>query len=179
MRDELSRLVGTDSLTGLCSRRRFFESATAEFIRYRRYGRPVVFLMADLDLFKRINDTYGHDIGDEVLKEFASVLRAASRQSDVAGRIGGEEFAMMLPETPLGGGEEVARRIVAACRDLDIPTAAGHVKFSCSVGVTEATAVDVTIEEVMKRADRALYDAKRGGRDRWQSSREAAPSIGA
>ena len=119
VRDELSRLVGTDALTGLCSRRRFFESAATEFIRYRRYGRPVAFLMADLDLFKRINDTYGHDTGDEVLKEFAGVLRAVSRQSDVAGRIGGEEFAMMLPETATrrrGGSRSADRCRLSSAR---------------------------------------------------------------
>ena len=78
--------------------------------------------MADLDLFKRINDTFGHDAGDEVLRRFAGSLRAAVRGSDVAGRIGGEEFAVMLPETPIGGAEEIARRIVTACRGLDIST---------------------------------------------------------
>jgi two-component system chemotaxis family response regulator WspR len=169
-RDELSRLVSTDALTGLNSRRRWFELAATEFIRYRRYGRPLTFLMADLDFFKRINDTFGHDAGDEVLRQFGGVLGVASRQSDVAGRIGGEEFAVMLPETAADGAEEVARRIVAECRKLDIATPAGQVKLSCSVGIAEATVVDATVEEVLRRADTALYDAKHSGRDGWRSS---------
>jgi two-component system, chemotaxis family, response regulator WspR len=176
VRDELSRMVSTDSLTGLCSRRRWLELATAEFTRYRRHRRPLAFLMMDLDFFKRINDTLGHDAGDEVIRQFACVLRAACRQSDVAGRIGGEEFGMLLPETPAGGAEEVARRIVAACRGLDISTPAGPVKFSCSVGVAEATEFDGTVEGTLRRADTALYDAKRAGRDGWRSS-PAAPDA--
>ena len=160
---------GADSLTGLCSRRRWFELASTEFTRYQRYGRPLAFLMADLDLFKRINDTFGHDMGDEVLRQFAFVVRAACRQADLTGRVGGEEFAIMLPETPLGGAEEVAQRIIIGCRGLAIPLPAGHVKFSCSVGVAEAAAADTSLEEVLRRADAALYDAKRNGRDGWRS----------
>jgi two-component system chemotaxis family response regulator WspR len=174
VRDELSRMVSTDSLTGLCSRRRWMELAAMEFGRYERYGRPVTFLITDLDFFKRIKDTFGHDAGDEVLRQFASVLRAACRHSDTAGRIGGEEFAMVLPETPAEGAEEVARRIVDACRGLDVSTPAGSVKFTCSVGIAEITGADGTVEEVLRRADMALYEAKRGGRNGWRSG--AAPA---
>ena len=175
VRDELSRMVSTDSLTGLSSRRRWLELATAEFSRRQRYGRPLAFLIADLDFFKRINDTFGHDAGYEVIRRFAQVLGAAGRQSDVAGRIGGEEFAMLLPETRAGGASEVARRIVAACRGLTISTAAGQVTFSCSVGVAEASEADGTLEGAMRRADAALYDAKRAGRDGWRLS--ATPAL--
>jgi two-component system, chemotaxis family, response regulator WspR len=174
VRDELSRMVSTDSLTGLSSRRRWLELAAAEFARHQRYRRPLAFLIADLDFFKRINDTFGHDAGDEVIRRFAQVLGVAGRQSDVAGRIGGEEFAVLLPETPAGGAEEVARRIVTACRGLDISTAAGQVKLSCSVGVAEASEVDGTLEAVMRRADNALYDVKRAGRDGWMVSHTPA-----
>jgi len=170
VRDELSRLVSTDSLTGLYSRGKWFELAANEFSRHRRYHRPLACLMLDLDFFKRINDTWGHDIGDEVIRQFASVLRAASRQSDSAGRVGGEEFAMVLPETPLAGAEEVARRIVTTCRGLDISTPKGQLKFSCSVGVAEATETDASVEDMMRRGDAALYEAKRGGRDGWRSA---------
>lgn len=170
VRDELSRLVSTDSLTGLCSRRRWFELASTEFSRSRRYRRSLAFLMADLDFFKRINDTFGHDAGDEVLRQFARVLRGICRDSDFAGRVGGEEFAVVLPETSSAGAEEVARRIVAACRTLDVATPGGSVKFSCSVGVTGGTEADDSVEDVLRRADAALYEAKRDGRDRWKSS---------
>jgi two-component system chemotaxis family response regulator WspR len=168
VRDELSRLVSTDSMTGLYSRRRWFELAATEFSRHRRYKRPLTLLMADLDLFKRINDTYGHDIGDEVIRQFAGVLRALGRESDLPGRIGGEEFAVLLPETPMAGAEEVARRVVAACRDLTVLIPTGHVTFTCSVGVAEAIENDGTVDDMLRRADAALYEAKRGGRDTWR-----------
>jgi two-component system chemotaxis family response regulator WspR len=170
VRDELSRLVSTDSMTGLYSRRRWLELAATEFSRHRRYKRPLTLLMADLDFFKRINDTSGHDIGDEVIRQFAGVLRAMGRESDLPGRIGGEEFAVLLPETPIAGAEEVARRVVAACRDLTIPAPTGHVKFTCSLGVAEAGGIDGTVDDLLRRADAALYEAKRGGRDGWRSA---------
>jgi two-component system chemotaxis family response regulator WspR len=170
VRDELSRLVSTDSMTGLYSRRRWFELAATEFSRHRRYKRSLTLLMADLDFFKRINDTHGHDIGDEVIRQFAGVLRKECRQSDVPGRIGGEEFAVLLPETTMAGAQEVARRVVAACRDLTVATPTGHVKFTCSLGAVETTEADASIDDVMRRADAALYEAKRGGRDGWKSA---------
>jgi two-component system, chemotaxis family, response regulator WspR len=170
VRDELARMVSTDWLTGLLSRRAWFELAATEFSRSRRYNRPLAVLMADLDFFKRINDSFGHDAGDEVIRQFAQVLRAACRVSDYSGRVGGEEFAVLLPETPAAGSEEVAQRIVATCRTLDISTPAGVVQFSCSVGVTAVTETDGTIEDVLRRADSALYEAKRGGRDAWRSA---------
>ena len=166
-RDELSRLVSTDSLSGLYSRRRWLEMATAEFVRHRRYGSPLGVLTADLDFFKRINDTHGHSVGDEVIRQMGALLRAVGRPSDAAGRLGGEEFAMLLPETAASGAEEVARRIVTACRELTIPVAGGELKVSCSVGGADATPVDETIEQVLQRADTALYDAKHRGRDGW------------
>jgi len=170
VRDELSRLVSTDSMTGLFSRRRWLELAATEFSRHRRYKRPLTLLMADLDFFKRINDTYGHDIGDEVIRRFAGVLRAMGRDSDLPGRIGGEEFAVLLPETPMAGAEEVARRVVAACRAVSVPIPTGQVQFTCSLGVAEPTEIDGSFDDMMKRCDAALYEAKRGGRDGWRSA---------
>lgn len=174
VRDELARLVSTDSLTGLCSRRRWFELAETEFARTRRHHRSLAFLMVDLDYFKRINDTFGHDVGDEVIQQFARVLRVACRETDVAGRVGGEEFAVLLPETSTIGAEEVARRIVAACRTLEIGTPVGVVKCSCSIGMAHATEIDRTVEDALRRADAALYEAKRAGRGRWRSSSGSA-----
>ena len=168
-RDELARMVSTDSLTGLNSRRRWFELAAAELTRSRRHRRPLSFLMADLDLFKRINDTHGHQVGDEVIRQFARVLRTVCRASDFAGRVGGEEFAVLLPETALEGAEGVARRIVIACRHVEVTTASGPLTFSCSIGVTATVEQDVAVEDVLRRADAALYETKRGGRDGWRS----------
>jgi len=166
-RDELSRLVSTDTLTGLYSRHRWFELSTLEFHRFQRHHHPFGVFIIDLDLFKQVNDTFGHETGDGVLKQFAAVLKLALRSSDLAGRIGGEEFAVLLPETPTDGVQMVARRIVERCRDLEVTTPSGHVKVSCSIGVAEALPEDHTFEDTLRRADRALYSAKEGGRDRW------------
>ena len=169
-RDELSRLVSTDSMTGLYSRRRWFELAATEFSRHRRHKRPLTVLMADLDFFKRINDTFGHDIGDDVIRRFAGVLREGGRESDLPGRIGGEEFAVLLPETPMAGAEKVARRVVTACRAVTVPIPTGHVTFTCSLGVAEAIESDGGVDDMLRRGDAALYEAKRGGRDGWRSA---------
>lgn len=170
-RDELARLVSTDTLTGLYSRHRWFEASAHEFRRYERNRRPLGVVLVDLDLFKRVNDTFGHEAGDGVLRQFANVLKLALRQSDVAGRIGGEEFAVLLPDTPIEGVQMVAGRIVERCRDLEVETPSGSVRFSCSVGVAETAPEDTSFDEVMRRADKALYSAKESGRDRWAVGR--------
>ena len=164
-RDELSRAVSTDALTGLSSRRRWFDAAATEFARARRYGHPLSLLVADLDFFKRVNDTYGHDTGDHVLKAFAGVLRKECRRSDVAGRLGGEEFAVLLPETALPAAREAARRIIDRCRALEVPGPKGRVSCTCSIGVAEIVSEDQAVEAVLGRADQALYAAKRDGRN--------------
>ena len=165
-RDELSRLASTDALTDLCSRRQWLGLAANEFERYRRYRRPFSVLMADLDLFKRVNDTFGHGVGDEVLKRFADVLRLQCRTSDFAGRVGGEEFAVLLPETACPMAQDVARRIVESCRALAVSTPGGVVTFTCSIGVASSTPGDETLESIIERADSILYRAKKNGRDR-------------
>jgi two-component system chemotaxis family response regulator WspR len=177
-RDELARIVSTDALTGLGSRRHWLKVATQEFERHRRHGHPMTLLMADLDFFKHVNDTHGHELGDEVLKRFAIAFRSACRNIDVCGRLGGEEFALLLPETTSGGGAYVARRIVEKCRTIEIFAPAGILTCSCSVGLAELEEGDQTVEDVLRRADLALYDAKRNGRDGWRSrtaSAEPAP----
>ena len=167
-KDELSRAVSTDALTGLSSRRRWFDAASTEFMRARRYGHPLSLLLVDLDFFKRINDTYGHDTGDNVLKAFAGVLRKECRQSDVAGRLGGEEFAVLLAETALHAAREVAQRVVDRCRALAVPSPNGNATCTCSIGVAELTSEDQAVEAVLGRADRALYTAKHDGRNNWR-----------
>jgi len=169
-RDHLARLASTDALTDLCSRRSWFEHATAEFSRSRRYARTFCIMVADLDFFKRVNDTFGHDAGDQVLQAFATMLRAECRQSDIVGRIGGEEFALLIPETTLDAASAIADRITTRCRALRVPTIAGEVRCSCSVGIAEQTRQDDSIGAVLRRADAALYDAKRNGRDQWKAS---------
>jgi diguanylate cyclase (GGDEF)-like protein len=168
-RDHLAKLVSTDSLTGLNSRRWWFELAATEFSRSRRYDRVFSLMIVDLDFFKRVNDTYGHDVGDKVLRTFAEILRFECRQSDIVGRLGGEEFTLLATETPLAATETIATRIREGCRRLRVSTALGDVTCSCSIGISELRPEDADIDSVLRRADAALYDAKRSGRDRWKT----------
>lgn len=162
---ELARVAATDPLTGLACRRKWFEVATTELNRSRRYRQPFALLMADLDFFKRINDTHGHSVGDDVLKEFANVLRTECRDSDVVGRLGGEEFAVLLPQCKAGSAFEVGGRIVQSCRHVRVDAPTGPVTFTCSIGVTEVMDPDAALEDVLERADAAMYQVKRNGRD--------------
>ena len=166
-RDHLARLASTDVLTGVYSRRWWFDLAGKEFSRSRRYERTFSLLMADLDLFKQINDKFGHETGDRVLQHFGSMLRHKCRQSDVIGRLGGEEFAVLLPETSSEAAQHLATRITEACRLLVVDSSAGDVRCSCSLGVTEVRPDDNDLDSVLTRADQALYAAKRAGRDQW------------
>jgi diguanylate cyclase (GGDEF)-like protein len=172
-RDHLARLVSTDVLTELFSRRYWFDLAATEFSRSRRYDRTFGLLVIDLDFFKQVNDTFGHDSGDLLLRRFAEMLRLECRQSDIIGRLGGEEFAMLVPETSLCDAQLIAQRIVHACRTLSLRTTAGEVTCTCSVGVSALRADDVQLDSVLRRADAALYEAKRRGRDCWGASEAA------
>jgi len=166
-RDHLARLASTDVLTGVYSRRGWFELAEKEFSRSCRYGRVFSLLMADLDLFKRINDTYGHEAGDRALTQFGAMLRKTCRGTDVIGRIGGEEFALLLPETPAEAAQHLASRITEACRSIIVGESADAGRCSCSLGVTEVRPDDERLDNVLTRADQALYAAKRAGRNQW------------
>lgn len=177
-RDHLARLVSTDVLTDVHSRRSWFELGGSEFSRFLRYDRSFSVLVMDLDFFKRVNDTFGHDAGDTLLRRFADMLRAECRSSDIIGRLGGEEFALIAPETSLSAAQRVAERIREACRRLVVAVPAGEVRCSCSIGVSETAPDDDGIERVLQRADAALYEAKRSGRDCWKSQeRDAAVSV--
>jgi diguanylate cyclase (GGDEF)-like protein len=133
-------------------------------------------MVIDLDFFKRVNDTFGHDTGDKVLRHFADMLRVESRQSDIVGRLGGEEFALLVPETSLAAAERIASRIRAACRTLLVASPSGEVRCTCSIGISEIAPDDDEIESVLRRADAALYEAKRSGRDCWKSHGHVAIS---
>jgi diguanylate cyclase (GGDEF)-like protein len=166
--DHLARLVSTDMLTEVSSRRRWFELASAELARSRRYNRDVTVLLVDLDFFKRINDTFGHAAGDTVLRRFAEMLRVECRQSDIIGRLGGEEFGVLAPETGREAAQYMATRIRDACRRLAVATPLGEIRWSCSIGITDRATEDEHIESVLHKADAALYDAKGSGRDGWK-----------
>lgn len=164
--EELERLSITDGLTGLSNRRRLMEVLDVEARRAKRHKRPFALVMLDVDHFKQVNDTHGHLAGDEVLKRLASLLREEIREVDYAARYGGEEFLLMLPETDLDGGAEVAERIRARMATEKFAVDGDTVTITVSGGVTECPEAGEPAEAVIARADDALYKAKRRGRNR-------------
>ena len=163
---ELQRLAKTDFLTGIANNRSFFETGEREIQRARRYGRPLVVLMFDLDHFKEVNDTYGHAVGDRVLVAVAATCRYLLRDVDLFGRLGGEEFGVLLPETDLAGGRSTAERLRAAIAETAVDVDGAKLRITISIGAAVLSPEDVRIEEPLKRADDAMYEAKRSGRNR-------------
>lgn len=163
--ENLRRLATTDALTGAANRGAFLEAAERETERSRRFGTPLSLVLIDLDRFKPINDTFGHPFGDAVLAEVSRRLQAALRESDVLGRIGGEEFAVLLPMTDTPAAGETAARLASSVRDAPVTDGLQAVTVTASFGVA---AVDRArgFDDARRRADRALYEAKRLGRDR-------------
>ena len=164
--EELLRLATTDSLTGALNRRYFNERCGQEIQRSRRYGGRLSALMLDLDHFKRINDTSGHAAGDEVLRAFARLCAAQLRATDHFGRLGGEEFAVVLPGTSFEGAAVVAERLRKAAGEARVDVNGTEIRFTVSVGVTEWAPEDRDMDDVHRRADEAMYEAKRRGRNR-------------
>ena len=152
----------TDHLTGLANRRRFERQLEREVGRVQRFDRPFSLLMIDIDSFKNVNDTFGHDAGDEAIRRISKVLCEGTRGIDLAARIGGEEFAVLLVETNKEGAFEVAERLRAAIKALEIPRAG---RVTASFGVAECPSDAQTAADILKAADIALYEAKRNGRD--------------
>lgn len=167
---ELQQRANVDGLTGVLRRHRWLELAESELQRYQRHRRPFAVLIADLDHFKRVNDVHGHLAGDEVLCQFAAMLRQESRQFDLVGRLGGEEFGILLPETDLPQACEVATRIVESCRQLVITTPVATIRITCSVGATEVGPTDLSMTDLLTRADGAMYAAKVAGRNRLETA---------
>lgn len=162
----LHQLATRDGLTGCLTYRAFHEALEAEATRAVRYRHPFSVVIADLDSFKAINDTYGHDVGDHVVREVAGAMRAGARAPDVVGRIGGDEFAILLPETSSVRAEQVAHRLQAHVRNCALP-----VSVTVSYGTATWLGPGDNLEDVIRRADQALYAAKHAGRDRlgvWQ-----------
>lgn len=165
-RNELEKMAQTDPLTGLYNRRHYWIRGAAEISRIARYGRPLSALAIDLDHFKQINDRYGHSAGDDALRWFAKTLNNTLRQSDIAARLGGEEFSVLLPETTLDNAEHLAERIRLALSATPVTTGDATFSITTSIGVAGTTDSKTTIEILLARADRALYEAKEGGRNR-------------
>ncbi|WP_226498499.1 GGDEF domain-containing protein [Ferribacterium limneticum] len=161
----LEKLANKDGLTGLTNRRHFMQSAEVELQRAQRYRRPVTVAMADLDFFKKLNDTYGHAAGDAMLRAFADLVQDTLRQSDLVCRYGGEEFAFLFPEIGPAETEKLAERLRTRCDAMEVPLPDGRsVKATVSIGLADAS--ECPIEIALKRADEALYEAKRLGRNR-------------
>jgi diguanylate cyclase (GGDEF)-like protein len=164
---ELEELALRDPLTGLLNRRAFQERLEEEVARAQRYGSELSLLLVDIDHFKRVNDTYGHVVGDVALTHVAHVLAQERRMSDVAARYGGEEFAMLAPHTTRDGALALAERLRHAVRERPYRARSGHDHLCVSVGVaTLSVRVEGAAELLIDAADRALYVAKREGRDR-------------
>jgi len=163
---KVSLMATTDDLTGIWNRRHFIEFMNQEFERSRRYNNSLSLLMFDLDKFKDINDSYGHQAGDEVLIVFAKTVMKNLRSVDFFARFGGEEFVVLLPQTPIRMAEHLAERICTIIHQLRILTKHGEISFSTSVGVAALQSTDSKPEEIIHRADKSLYYAKSKGRNR-------------
>ena len=165
-KEQAEQLARTDVLTGLNNRRSFFEIGNAVFLNARRHEHPLSVVMLDLDAFKSVNDTYGHSIGDEVIKAVANTLRQGKRESDITGRIGGEEFAILLQETDLKTAGELIERLRIEVEQIVVNSNGTQVGITASFGVTELDKQCDTLEKVIVKADHALYQAKEEGRNR-------------
>ncbi len=164
---ELTRLAQTDFLTGLANRRQFLLLAGQELSHAARYGGPLSVLMVDIDHFKKINDTYGHKSDDIVLQMFAALFRNAMRTVDVIGRIGGEEFAAVLPQTDGEQARDVATRLLETVSAAEVRLEDGRtVRFTVSIGLASRVGPADTIDTMLARADAALYEAKNTGRNK-------------
>jgi len=164
-KERLRTLASTDALTGLSNRRRFWQTADGEIQRARRYGTSLAMIMMDVDKFKRVNDTFGHDVGDQVLCELARIGLANIRSFDSLARVGGEEFAFILPESSLEAAGKTAERLRAAVETEAIIVGPHQVFMTVSLGVAVLEPDMDRVEDLYKAADLALYQAKKQGRN--------------
>lgn len=172
----LQQLSQRDPLTGVANRRYFFERVTQEFVRARRFGRKLSFIMLDIDWFKRVNDRWGHATGDRVLKNLCDSAYAVLRQTDLFARVGGEEFVVMLPDTDGDGAFLLAERLRRNIAAQGLIEGDDTITYTVSAGVATLVAEDAAAESALKRADAALYEAKGAGRNRTMRAAEARES---
>lgn len=159
-------LATTDALTGLPSRRNFLLRGASEIARSQRLQLPVALLMIDADHFKNVNDHYGHEAGDAVLKALALILQNHTRKTDLIGRLGGEEFAVLLPGVALDGARETAERLLREVAAQVVRVEDKPIRFTVSIGVAASGQENLLIDALLRRADQALYQAKAAGRNR-------------
>lgn len=163
---ELRHLSSHDVLSGLSNRRHFIELTERELERCRRRSRPLSLIMLDLDDFKSVNDTRGHAAGDAVIRAVGMLCTRTLREYDVAARIGGEEFTILLPETDLDGAGIMAERLRHQLESMPITESGDSFYITASSGVSQARSETDNVDTFLARADRALYKAKRSGRNR-------------
>jgi len=168
LRDALrfvKKLAATDSLTGISNRRHFLETAETEFERSQRFTHPLSILALDIDHFKLINDNYGHQAGDQVLEAITYCCKNLLRESDVFGRLGGEEFSILLPDTNEAAAKVTAQRILKAVAALEVNYQNKVIRFTTSIGIAQLSEVSSSLEVLMNQSDEALYKAKHNGRN--------------
>lgn len=164
--ERMRGLAITDALTGVLNRRGFLDATLRAISQARRSAQPLTLIMADLDHFKRVNDSYGHAAGDRALARFAAHLTSELRQSDLVGRIGGEEFALLLSNTDLEAATQVAERLCQALALATMEIGGARVQLTASFGVAALSTQDGDVEDLLERADQGLYRAKEAGRNR-------------
>lgn len=167
---DLSRLAATDPLTGLPNRRFFQQAGNIELDRVQRFGGSASVIILDVDHFKSVNDTYGHALGDEVLRSLAQICQGRLRQTDVLARLGGEEFVVLLPGTNEDGALCVAGHLRDAVSEMFVRDGRHLIKVTASFGVAELRQTDIGVDGAIARADAALYSAKKDGRNCVKSS---------
>lgn len=165
LENELAKAAREDFLTGAVNLRTFYELANQEFARFKRMGEAFSLLALDLDRFKMINDTLGHEAGDDALRKFVQIVRANLREQDIFARTGGDEFRLLLPGTPQSGAMLLAERIRDEVNRVSLHAPNGGVSFSMSAGLCGSRADDNGIDDIVRRADAALYEAKAAGRN--------------
>lgn len=164
-RRKLQKLASTDALTGIFNRRMIFRLGQEQLNRYKRYNNIFSVMMIDIDRFKDINDNYGHQTGDLVLKMFTDYIKQNTRQNDISGRIGGDEFILILPETDQEDSVSFGDRFIEGLADLKLNNKDGPITVSVSIGITTITSDDLSFDDLVKRVDEALYKAKHRGRN--------------
>jgi diguanylate cyclase (GGDEF)-like protein len=169
-KEKLLQLATTDELTGIANRRYFMDRLNSEFDRAKRYESKYSILMIDIDFFKSINDNYGHKGGDKVLQSAAAVMKKSLRTSDLIGRVGGEEFSVILPETETKAAIFIAERLRSRVEGTVVKHNDEEILITVSIGVSQSRNGDQSVDDIYVRSDSAMYNAKKNGRNRVESN---------
>jgi len=177
LEEDLRVMASIDQLTGVLNRRRLIEISQVEFKKCQKTNQKLALLLIDIDRFKRVNDLYGHAVGDKALQNVATLCNKSLRKSDYMGRLGGEEFAILFPQTSLNEAEKMAERLRKSIEKAPINIEEQKIKLTISIGVAAYKKEDEDITVLINRADQAMYQAKRSGRNRVVSEEEIDSKI--